>query len=358
MSSWLDRRLLAAAALALAAAGAAAQSGYAGIGRAATPREIAAWDIDVRPDFKGLPKGSGSVAQGQDVWEAKCSSCHGIFGESNEVFSPLIGGTTKEDIQRGRVARLNDGSFPGRTTFMKLSTVSTLWDYVNRAMPWNAPKSLSSNEVYAVVAYLLNLAGVVPEDFVLSDASIAGVQQRLPNRDGTTTAHGLWPGRGLGNGGKPDVRAAACMRDCTAEPRVASFLPDHARNNHGNLAAQQRPVGPQRGADTTQPPGARPAVADAAPPQAPADAAARQAVALAQKHTCLACHGLDSKIVGPAFRDVAAKYGSRGDAQDYIAGRIRSGGQGLWGAIPMPPQSLPEPDLQLIAAWLARGAAK
>jgi cytochrome c len=62
---------------------------FPGIGRPATPKEIAAWDIDVRPDFKGLPKGAGSVAQGQDVWEAKCAQCHGIFGESNEVFSPL-----------------------------------------------------------------------------------------------------------------------------------------------------------------------------------------------------------------------------------------------------------------------------
>ena len=77
---------------------------YPGIGRAATPKEVAAWDIDVRPDFKGLPTGSGSVAQGQDVWEAKCASCHGIFGESNEVFTPLVGGTTAgrhQDRPRG-----------------------------------------------------------------------------------------------------------------------------------------------------------------------------------------------------------------------------------------------------------------
>jgi S-disulfanyl-L-cysteine oxidoreductase SoxD len=95
---------------------------FPGIGRPATPREVAAWDIDVRPDFKGLPRGSGSVAQGMDVWEAKCASCHGIFGESNEVFAPIVGGTTKDDIERGRVARLTDEGFPGRTTLMKLST--------------------------------------------------------------------------------------------------------------------------------------------------------------------------------------------------------------------------------------------
>jgi mono/diheme cytochrome c family protein len=143
-----------------------------GIGRPATPAEVAAWDIDVRADFKGLPKGSGSVAAGQDVWEAKCASCHGIFGESGEVFNPLVGGTTAADLQSGRTARLTDPSYPGRTTLMKLPTLSTLWDYIRRAMPWNAPKSLSNDEVYAVTAYMLNLGRIVADDFVLSDANI------------------------------------------------------------------------------------------------------------------------------------------------------------------------------------------
>ena len=137
---------------------------YPGVGRDATPKEVAKWDIDVRPDFKGLPAGSGSVAKGQDVWEGKCAHCHGVFGESGEVFSPLIGGTTAEDIKNGRVANLNRSDYPGRTTIMKVATVSTLWDYINRAMPWTAPKSLSTEEVYAVTAFLLNLANVVPDN--------------------------------------------------------------------------------------------------------------------------------------------------------------------------------------------------
>src|SRR6187549_1648013 len=102
--------------LLVAPAQAGGQSQFPGIGRAATPAEIAAWDIDVRPDFKGLPAGSGSVAKGQQVWDAKCASCHGVFGESNQVFNPLVGGTTKDDIATGRVARLNDRAYPGRTT--------------------------------------------------------------------------------------------------------------------------------------------------------------------------------------------------------------------------------------------------
>jgi cytochrome c len=142
-------------------AGIAAAQGatsYPGVGRNATPKEVAAWNIDVRPDFKGLPSGSGSVAKGQDVWEGKCASCHGIFGESGSVFSPLVGGTTVEDIRTGRVAALTGTSYPGRTTLMKVSTLSTIWDYINRAMPWTAPKSLSTEEVYAVTAFFANRA--------------------------------------------------------------------------------------------------------------------------------------------------------------------------------------------------------
>ena len=143
--------LLLAAAL---STGAAAQGKYPGVGRPATPAEIKAWDIDVRPDFKGLPRGSGSVKNGEDIWEAKCASCHGTFGESNAVFAPIAGGTNRADIGKGRTASLLKPE-QGRTTLMKLSQVSTLWDYVNRAMPWNAPKTLSTDEVYAVVAFIL-----------------------------------------------------------------------------------------------------------------------------------------------------------------------------------------------------------
>ena len=336
---------------------------YPGIGRAATPAELAAWDIDVRPDFKGLPRGAGSVASGMVVWEARCASCHGVFGESNEVFAPLVGGTVPADIRSGRVARLNDASYPGRSTLMKLSSLSTLWDYIHRAMPWNAPKSLSVDEVYGVTAYLLNLGGVLPDDFVLSDSNIAAVQQRLPNRHGTTTQHGLWPGKGLGNGGRPDVRAAACMTSCAAPPRVVSALPDFARNQHGNLADQQRSVGPQRGASTadaalagtstlsTPPATAAKTTAPTATPRPP-DA---RALALARQHSCTACHGIDSRIVGPGFAEITGRYAGRADASAYLAGKIRSGGQGVWGVMPMPPQSLPDTDLATLAAWLAGG---
>jgi cytochrome c len=225
-------------------------------------------------------------------------------------------------------------------------------------MPWNAPKSLQTDEVYAVTAFLLNLGGVVPDDFVLSDANIAQAQQRLPNRNGMSTAHGLWPGRTLGNGGKPDIKATACMANCATEPTVASFLPDFARNAHGNLAEQNRLVGAQHGADTTRGPGAPAAVVAATPAAAAADPAAAAAQALARKHNCLTCHGLENKVVGPGLQEVARKYAGRADAVPYLAQRIQAGGSGVWGPIPMPAQTLPITDIQAIAQWLAAGAKK
>jgi cytochrome c len=356
------RHHLAAATLLIAATGAFAQPApWSGLGRSATPKELAAWDIDVRPDFKGLPKGQGSVAQGQDVWEAKCASCHGIFGESNEVFTPLVGGTSADDVKTGRVAKLNDVTFPGRATLMKVATVSTLWDYIRRAMPWNAPKSLSVDEVYSVTAYLLNMGNVLPDNFVLSDQTMAQAQARMPNRNGMTLDHALWPGKGLTSAKAPDVKAAACMSNCVTEAKVGSFLPDFARNNHGNLAEQNRLVGAQHGVDTTRPAGSPPATAVGTSPTAaaPAKGGDNAAVmAMLQKNSCTACHAVDSKLVGPAFRDIAKKHGARSDAAAYLAGKIASGGSGVWGQVPMPPQTLPAAEAQAIAKWLAEGAAK
>ncbi len=247
MSRFIELRGALLALMALVSAAAAAQDKYAGIGRNATAREIAAWDIDVRPDFKGLPKGAGTVAKGMEVWDGKCAACHGSFGESNEIFTPMIGGTTSDDVKRGRVAALTSNAQPQRTTMMKLSQISTLWDYINRAMPWSAPRSLSVEEVYAVSAYILHMADLVPGDFTLSDRNIAQVQQRLPNRNGMSAEHGLWQVRG-----KPDVRNAACMKKCAVLDAPASVLPDYARNAHGNLAEQNRGIGPTRGVDTAK----------------------------------------------------------------------------------------------------------
>jgi cytochrome c len=346
------------AALALAglvAVGGAAAAGAAdrfpGVGRRATGAEIRAWDIDVRPDFQGLPKGSGSVARGQEIWDRRCASCHGTFGESNAVFSPLVGGTTAEDVRRGRVAALLRPD-EQRTTLMKLAHISVLWDYVHRAMPWDQPKSLAVDEVYAVVAYMLHLGDLVPADFVLSDGNIRDVQARLPNRNGLTRDHGLWHLTGT-----PDVKSPACMRDCVPPPRIVSSLPERARNMHGDLFEQHRLVGPVRGADTTRPPASgRPGEAGRAlARRSPAvEAATADGPALAQRHACVACHALDQPGVGPSFRTIALKYRTHVDAAAILESKIRAGGTGAWGTAVMPPQAhVAEADVRALARWIA-----
>lgn len=330
---------------------------YPNIGRPATPKEITAWDIDVRPDFKGLPKGSGSVNKGRDVWEGKCASCHGSFGESNEVFTPLIGGTTQEDIKSGRVAALRDGSQPQRTTMMKVPNVSTLWDYINRAMPWTAPKTLTTEEVYSVLAYMLNMAEIVPEDFELSDKSIAEVQQRMPNRNGMTTDHGMWDVKG-----KPDVKSVPCMKNCKVEQDIRSSLPASARNVHGNIAEQNRRFGPVRGADTTKPaPTAPLSAAQAAATSVAAVASPSPANAdglrLAKQHACVACHGVNNRIIGPGFDEIAAKYKGDSAAAAGIFTKVKKGSSGTWGPTPMPPQAhVKDEDIKTMVSWILNGA--
>ena len=338
------------------------------IGRVATPAEVKAWNIDVRGDFKGLPKGSGSVAMGGKVWDGKCASCHGTFGESNEVFTPIVGGTSKHDIETGHVYYLSHPGYPHRTALMKVSRLSTMWDYIHRAMPWNAPKSLTTDEVYGVLAYILNLGDIVAADFTLSNQNIAEVQNRLPNRNGKVFYKDMWDTHGKG-----DVKNPPCMKDCPLEGGIESSLPESARNADGNIAEQVRPFGPARGTDTTQPP--RTAKVGTPQPLAatdvPAPKPATQGVALAslpegpgsaglgllQASACTSCHGVTNKIIGPAFQDVARKYAGRADAVEYLTGKIRNGGQGIWGGIPMPAQAqLKDADARAIAQWLAAGA--
>jgi cytochrome c551/c552 len=361
MKSKLQKTLRAAAltaAFAVAGLGAAqAQTKpWHDLGRAATSAEVKAWDIDVRPDFKGLPKGAGSVSLGEEVWIAKCASCHGDFGESNEVFTPIVGGTTKADIERGRVKNLEEGStFPQKTTMMKVATVSTLWDYINRAMPWNNPKTLSADEVFGVVAYILNLAEVVPSDFVLSDQNIAEVQKRMPNRNGMVFYEPLWRVDGKG-----DVKNVACMKNCPVDIAIRSALPDFARDAHGNIQEQNRVIGPVRGADTTRPPPAKPLterISVAAPVVVAQAGGAVDAKSLLNTHACTACHGINNKIVGPGFNEIANKYKGKADAHAYLVGKIKNGGSGVFGAIPMPAQpNISDADAGAIATWIASGA--
>ena len=348
---------------------------FSGIGRTATEAEIKAWDIDVRPDLKGLPAGSGRVQDGQTLWENKCASCHGTFGESNEVFTPLVGGTTADDVKRGRVASLTDPKQPQRSTLMKVAAVSSLYDYIYRAMPWNAPRSLSADDTYAVLAYMLNLAEILPDDFELSNKNMAEVQQLMPNRNGMTREHGLWR-----VGDAPDVKAVACMSNCVATVKITSSLPEYARNAHENLAEQNRAYGPFRGADTTRPPVAQLPGSDlgrlasaspastssatraatiatttpsAAPPLGGGAATLVPASDLFKKQNCTACHAASSKLLGPSLVEIASKYKGQTDSEAKLIEKVLKGGAGVWGAIPMPAQSqLSATDAGALVKWI------
>lgn len=139
-------------------------------GRPATPEEIALWDIDVRTDGKGLPPGSGTVAQGKQVFADNCAACHGDAG---------VGGI-KDRLAGGQGTLTTDA--PVKTIGSYWPYATTLFDYIHRAMPYQAPGSLSNDETYAVAAYLLSLNGVLPADGKLDRDSLPNI--RMPNRDG------------------------------------------------------------------------------------------------------------------------------------------------------------------------------
>jgi cytochrome c len=139
-------------------------------GRPATPDEIAVWDIDVRPDGKGLPPGSGTAAHGKQVFADKCAACHGDNG---------VGGI-KDRLAGGRGTLTSDT--PVKTVGSYWPYATTLFDYIHRAMPYQAPGSLSNDDTYAVAAYILSLNGILPADAKLDRDSLLKI--RMPNRDG------------------------------------------------------------------------------------------------------------------------------------------------------------------------------
>jgi len=148
-----------------------ASTGAFGLGRVAMPEEIAAWDIDIRPDGTGLPVGKGTVAEGEPIFTEQCAVCHGDFGEGAGRWPVLAGG--QDTLTRER---------PEKTIGSYWPYLSTVFDYVRRAMPFGNARSLSDDDVYALTAYLLYLNDVVTEEeFELSNENFTSI--RLPNED-------------------------------------------------------------------------------------------------------------------------------------------------------------------------------
>src|SRR3984885_4251745 len=159
--------ILAVTALGLSAP-ARAQSHY-GIGRTATEAEIAGWNIDIGRDGENLPAGSGSVSHGREVFDQQCAACHGAKGEGG-VGDRLVGG-------QGTLATPN----PVRTVGSYWPYASTLFDYIRRAMPQNAPQSLSNEDVYAVSAYILHMNGLLSSEATLDAKTLSAI--KMPNRN-------------------------------------------------------------------------------------------------------------------------------------------------------------------------------
>jgi len=178
MSVWADAMRLrgywtvvAATVVGLSATTAAAEENGLAFGRLALPEEVAAWDIDIRPDGLGLPPGSASAVDGEELFYERCAVCHGEFGEGIDRWPVLMGGfdTLTEDR-------------PEKTIGSYWPYTSTLWDYIHRAMPFGEAQSLTDEEVYAVSLYVLYLNDLVELEDVHDQDSFARI--KMPNKDG------------------------------------------------------------------------------------------------------------------------------------------------------------------------------
>src|SRR5579864_6835222 len=148
-----------------------AQAGRYNIGREASPEEVRARDISVRPDGLGLPSGHGTPDEGRRVYAAKCSSCHGDRGEGTAHYPALVAGQGSLTSAR---PLLTVGSYWPYAT--------TVWDHIHRTMPYTEPGTLTPNETYSVTAYILLLNGIIDEHAELNEKSLP--MGKMPNRDG------------------------------------------------------------------------------------------------------------------------------------------------------------------------------
>ena len=170
------------------------------IGKLATKVEVAGWDIDVRPDGVGAPKGSGNAIDGEEIYVNRCAACHGDFGEGVDRWPALVGGD-------GTLASHD----PEKTTGSYWPYASTIFDYVYRSMPFGEAQTLTHDETYKLVAYLLNMNEIIDEDFVLSDKNIGKI--KMPNASGF-----LLPDP------RPDVTkykdGQPCMKNCDVPVKI------------------------------------------------------------------------------------------------------------------------------------------
>jgi len=203
------RRIAALVALGLlagVAASAAEKPAKMGLGRPALPEEVAAWDTDVQADGRGLPPGRGTVKQGEEIYLARCASCHGEFGQGGGRWPALAGGRGSLTADR-----------PNKTIGSFWPQLAPLWDYTRRTMPWGNARSLSADETYAVVAFLLNLNDIVADDFELNDKNLTSI--KMPN------AAGFFPDD-RETSEKKFWNKNPCMKACRDVPKITGRAGD------------------------------------------------------------------------------------------------------------------------------------
>ena len=195
-----------------------------GLGRIATPEEIQAWDIDIRPDGRGLPMGSGTVLEGEEVYSNQCAACHGDFGEAIDRWPELAGGFDTLESHD-----------PVKTIGSYWPYLSTVWDYVHRAMPFGNAQSLTDDEVYSITAYILYLNDLVDEDFELSSENFSNT--RLPNENNFSVDDRIEVEHAIFND--------SCMSDCktsvmiTARALILDVTPEDEIELETELEVQQ-----------------------------------------------------------------------------------------------------------------------
>jgi cytochrome c len=172
-----------------------------GLGRPALPEEIQAWDIDVRPDGQGLPKGKGTAKQGDEIFQEKCAICHGEFGQGVGRWPVLAGGLGTLKADR-----------PDKTIGSFWPTATTAFDYIKRAMPLGDARSLTDDQIYALVAYILSMSDVIKdENLELNETNLAAI--KMPNAGGfydddrDVSEKHFW-------------KSEPCMKNCRPEPKV------------------------------------------------------------------------------------------------------------------------------------------
>ncbi|MCE5971956.1 c-type cytochrome [Sinirhodobacter sp. WL0062] len=284
-----------------------------GLGRAALPEEIAAWNLDVSPDGTGLPPGSGSVADGEELFSDRCAVCHGEFAEGVDNWPKLAGGM--DTLNR---------KDPLKTVGSYWPYLSTVWDYAHRSMPFGNAQTLSADETYAIVAYIIYSNDLVDDDFVLSNENFLEVE--MPNADGfivddrETVEY-------------PEFSKPACMENCKESVEITAHATvlDVTPNDPNDDAPAAEAPATDAPAEEAAAPAAEAAteVAAAAPAEVdPALVAAGETVF----KKCKACHKIGEgakHATGPSLNGVVGRKAGGADGFKYSPAMIAAGEGGM-----------------------------